>query len=103
MRNHNMNFELGKEYIVEVTDKGIIPIEEFDSEKYYNKDTDDLDFLTDEEKALIIESTCNDLIEKIDKDLQFFRDDLTCKTAAEVKNQITEIIKGYYNKNDKEN
>jgi hypothetical protein len=98
-----MNFELGKEYIVEVTDKGIIPIEEFDSEKYYNKDTDDLDFLTDEEKALIIESTCNDLIEKIDKDLQFFRDDLTCKTAAEVKNQITEIIKGYYNKNDKEN
>lgn len=30
-----MNFELGKEYIVRVTEKGIIPICEFDITKYF--------------------------------------------------------------------
>ncbi len=60
-----MNFELGKQYIVEVTDKGIIPIEEFDREKYYNKDTDDLDFLTDEEKDLIIQSVSEEIAGKL--------------------------------------
>lgn len=48
-----MNFELGKEYIVAVTDKGMVPIDEFDRERFYDKDNDDLDFLTDEEKIII--------------------------------------------------
>lgn len=48
-----MNFELGKEYIVTVTDKGIVPVDEFNRERFYDKDNDDLDFLTDEEKIII--------------------------------------------------
>lgn len=48
-----MNFELGKEYIVAITDRGIVPIDEFDRERFYDKDNDDLDFLTDEEKTII--------------------------------------------------
>ena len=96
-----MNFELDKQYIVSVSKDGIIPVEEFDEEKYYNKDTDDLDFLTDEEGMLIIKSTCNNLIKKIDRDLKFFRDDLSCKSAVEVRMQIADIIKDYC-KNNKE-
>lgn len=56
-----MNFELGKEYIVKVSKEGIIPIEEFDSDRFYDKDHDDLDFLTDEEKIVVI----NDVLDKI--------------------------------------
>ena len=56
-----MNFELGKKYIVEVTEKGIIPREEFLEEKYFNKDLDDLDFLMDEEKVVVI----NEVLDKI--------------------------------------
>ena len=48
-----MNFELGKEYIVAVTNKGLVPIDEFDRERFYDKDNDDLDLLTDEEKAIV--------------------------------------------------
>lgn len=33
-----MNFELGKEYIVKVSEKGIIPIEEFESDRFFDKD-----------------------------------------------------------------
>ncbi len=50
-----MNFELGKEYIVKVSEEGIIPIEEFKSDRFYDKDHDDLDFLTNEEKKLTID------------------------------------------------
>ena len=56
-----MNFELGKEYIVKVSKEGIIPIEEFKSDRFYDKDHDDLDFLTNEEKTIVI----NDVLEKI--------------------------------------
>lgn len=56
-----MNFELGKKYIVEVTEKGIIPREEFLEERYIDKDLDDLDFLTDEEKTVVV----NDALDKI--------------------------------------
>lgn len=55
------HFELGKSYIVDVTKIGIIPIMEFDNSKWYNTDQDDLDFLTDEEKTLVI----NDVLDKI--------------------------------------
>ncbi len=57
----NMNFELGKSYIVAVTEKGITPLMEFDRNQWFDKDHDDLDFLTDEEKAVII----NDMLDKI--------------------------------------
>lgn len=56
-----MNFELGKEYIVKVSEKGIVPIEEFDRNRWYDKDFDDLDFLTDEEKIVVI----NNVLDKI--------------------------------------
>ena len=39
-----MNFEIGKKYIVEVTEKGIIPRDEFLEERYINKDLDDIEF-----------------------------------------------------------
>ena len=61
-----MNFELGKEYIVTVTDKGIIPIEEFNRERFYDKDNDDLDFLTDEEKTIVV----NELLDKIKTEIE---------------------------------
>ena len=51
-----MNFKLGKKYIVKVTEKGIIPREEFLEERYINKDFDDLEFLTDEEKVVVVNS-----------------------------------------------
>lgn len=56
-----MNFELGKSYIVDVTEKGITPLMEFDRNQWFDKDHDELDFLTDEEKAVII----NDMLDKI--------------------------------------
>lgn len=56
-----MNFELGKTYIVDVTPKGIIPLFEFDNDKWYNKDSNDLDFLTEEEKVIVI----NAVLDKI--------------------------------------
>ena len=61
-----MNFELGKKYIVEVTEKGIIPREEFLEERYINKDFDDLDFLTDEEKTVVV----NDALDKIRAEIE---------------------------------
>ena len=56
-----MDFELGKKYIVKVTEKGIIPTEEFLEERYIDKDHDDLEFLTDEEKVVVV----NEVLEKI--------------------------------------
>jgi len=56
-----MNFELGKEYIVKVSEEGIIPIEEFRSDRFFDIESSDLDFLTDEEKTFVI----NDVLDKI--------------------------------------
>lgn len=56
-----MTFELGKTYIVDVTENGIIPLEMFDRDRWYNKEYDDLDFLTYEEKTVVI----NDVLDKI--------------------------------------
>lgn len=61
-----MTFELGKSYIVEVTEKGIIPTMEFDEHQWFNKDLDDLDFLTDEEKAVVV----NDVLDKIRAEIE---------------------------------
>lgn len=49
-----MNFEIGKQYIVSVSENGIIPIEEFSNERYFDIEHDSIDFLTDEEKIVII-------------------------------------------------
>ena len=62
-----MNFEIGKQYIVEVSESGIIPVEEFSRERYFDKDHDDLDFLTDEEKVVIINSVLDKIIAEINK------------------------------------
>lgn len=61
-----MNFELGKTYIVEVTENGIIPTEEFDESRWYDKDHDDLDFLTDEEKAVAVKERDKEWLKMID-------------------------------------
>ena len=56
-----MTFEFGKRYIVDVTERGITPLMVFDRDRWYDKDHDDLDFLTNEEKIVVI----NDVLEKI--------------------------------------
>lgn len=61
-----MTFELGKQYIVEVTKNGIIPTEEFKRERFFDKDSDSLDFLTDEEKVVVI----NGVLDKIRAEIQ---------------------------------
>lgn len=48
-----MIFELGKTYIVDVTEKGIMPLMVFEEDKWFNKDHDNLNFLTNEEKIII--------------------------------------------------
>lgn len=60
-----MNFNIGKKYIVDVTSMGIIPIEEFTYDRYFNRDSDDLDFLTDEEKSLLVKDIINKLRAKM--------------------------------------
>lgn len=60
-----MNFELSKTYIVDVTKEGIIPREEFDKDRWFDKDHDDLDFLTDEEKAVVAEKVLKYLRSKL--------------------------------------
>lgn len=62
-----MYLEIGKQYIVDVTDKGIIPIDEFSGERFFDKDNDDLEFLTDEEKAEIVNKVLNDIKVEIEK------------------------------------
>ena len=64
-----MNFEFGKKYIVGVTEKGIVPLMEFDRDRWFNKDHDDLDFLTDEEKAVVI----NDVLDNIIADIEEYK------------------------------
>ncbi len=56
-----MNFKLGEKYIVDVTENGIIPLMEFDRNRWFDKDCDNLDFLTDEEKIVVV----NDVLDKI--------------------------------------
>lgn len=46
------NFEFGKQYIVAVTQKGIFPLMEFTSERFFDREEDELSILTDEEKKV---------------------------------------------------
>jgi len=61
-----MNFKLGEKYIVDVTENGIIPLMEFDRNRWFDKDCDDLDFLTDEEKIVVV----NDVLDKIRAEIE---------------------------------
>lgn len=61
-----MIFEIGKQYIVSVTENRIIPIEEFSKERYFDIEHDSIDFLTDEEKEVII----NDMLDKIKAEIK---------------------------------
>ena len=102
-----MNFELGKQYIVEVSESGIIPVEEFSRERYFDKDHDDLDFLTDEEKEDIINAVLEDIkaeIEQMDFDYGDYYDNTESirKDVVEViDNYKTKIEEGEYNGTDK--
>lgn len=60
-----MIFELGKSYIVSVTEKGIIPLLEFDNSQWYNKDSNDLDFLTEEEKTIVVNKVLDEITAEI--------------------------------------
>lgn len=95
-----MNFELGKEYIVRVTEKGIIPIDEFDRVRFFDKDHDSLEFLTDEEKQVIIDSALKELkyeiFEKI-KELRDLHDWGKIYGAEIVLDMINEKIEGEAN------
>lgn len=64
-----MNFELGKEYIVKVSEEGIIPIEEFRSDRFFDIESSDLDFLTDEEKTFVI----NNVLDKIRDEIEEYK------------------------------
>ena len=37
------------------------PVDEFDNERFFDKDNDDLEFLTDEEKTVVINKVLNDI------------------------------------------
>lgn len=39
-----MVFELGKTYIVDVSEKGIMPLMEFDKDRWFDKDCDNFRF-----------------------------------------------------------
>ena len=64
-----MTFEFGKRYIVDVTERGIMPLMVFDEDRWYDKDHDDLDFLTDEEKIVVI----NDVLDKIRAEIEEYK------------------------------
>lgn len=91
-----MNFELGKEYIVKVSEEGIVPIEEFKSDRFYDKDHDDLDFLTDEEKKLVVSQA----LSKLRSDIADWQSDIhdnerDANDHDFVFERIFELIDGY--------
>ena len=91
-----MNFELGKTYIVDVTEKGIIPQEVFDRDRWYDKDSDELDFLTDEEKIVVINNVLDKIRTEIEQDA--FKDVNGSKYIFV--NRINHIIDKYKAKNE---
>lgn len=84
------NFELGKTYIVDVTASGIMPVMEFDQSRWYDKDHDDLDFLTDEEKIVLI----NQVLDKIKAEIQDLRG-CSCSNSDGIIDDVEDIIDKY--------
>ena len=76
-----IQFEVGKQYIVDVTNNGIIPIEEFNSERFFDKEHDDLVFLTDKEKDVII----NNALNKIRAEIEEYRDGMLWSSESLIK------------------
>ena len=66
-----MIFEFGKKYIVNVTEKGLVPLIEFNRSQWVNKDYDDLDFLTDEEKEVIVNDVLKQIRAKIEQEADY--------------------------------
>lgn len=85
-----MYFEVGKQYIVSVSENGIIPIEEFSRERYYDIEHDDLDFLTDEEKMVII----NAVLDKIRAEIQALRG-CSCWCSDGIIDDVEDILDKY--------
>ena len=72
----SINFKLGEKYIVDVTENGIIPLMKFDRDRWFDKDCDSLDFLTDEEKEVIVNELISNIRAEIqDMDLGFVDED----------------------------
>lgn len=94
-----MNFELGKSYIVDVTEKGIIPLMEFDRNLWVNKDYDDLDFLTDEEKEVIVNGVLNKIRAEIHKVLwkEYGDTEWIEEKIEDVEKVISKVIDKYKN------
>lgn len=96
-----MNFEIGKQYIVSVSENGIIPIEEFSNERYFDIEYDSIDFLTDEEKIVII----NDVLDKIRAEIADIYCGQYCEnpsTADSVREMALEIIDKYKEESEEE-
>lgn len=66
-----MTFELGNQYIVDVTERGIIPVAKFDCERYFDRDTDDLEFLTNEEKSVVIKQVLVNIREELTSETKY--------------------------------
>ena len=60
-----MDFELGKEYVIKVTEKdGIVPLFEFNRSRFFDKDYDDPDLLSNDERERIINYLLKDIKKK---------------------------------------
>lgn len=57
---------IGKQYIVEITDKGVVTLGEFNRDRFVDMDCDDLDVLTDAEKKHVI----NNVLSKIRAEIE---------------------------------
>lgn len=96
-----MSFELGKTYIVDVTEKGIVPLMEFDRNRWFDKDHDDLDLLTDEEKIVIVNNALGRIREEIEQiEINGYVRDVECFTAGI--NTALNVINKYRNEMDEE-
>lgn len=80
-----MTFELGNQYIVDVTERGIIPVAKFDHERYFDLDTDDLEFLTDAEKSVVI----NQVLVKIRDEIT---DEMKCRPEFAFSNALSRAL-----------
>ena len=93
-----MNLELGKRYVVDVTNKGIIPIDEFSTVRFFDKDSDDLDFLTDEEKVVIINRVLTNIRKKIENRPYGIANDSVIQGEIYERRAVLEIIDKYMEK-----
>ncbi len=92
-----MIFEIGKQYIVSVTENRIVSIEEFSKERYFDKEHDSIDFLTDEEKEVII----NNVLDEIKAEIEAHRRKTKYIDPYDLVGDCLDIIDKYKIKNEK--